>query len=60
MADIVETSDQWFQLYRAHLFLDSPRTSFPVDGRRTDYREPSSHWTREYSSGDDGQCVSSP
>ena len=29
MTDIVETSDQWFQLYRAHLFLVSSKDIVP-------------------------------
>ena len=28
-ADIVQTSDQWFQLYRAHLFLVSSKDVVP-------------------------------
>jgi hypothetical protein len=29
MADVVETSDQWFQLYRVHLFLVSSKDVVP-------------------------------
>ena len=36
-AHVVQASDQWFQLYWAHVFVIPPGTSFPSDRRRTEF-----------------------
>jgi hypothetical protein len=58
-ADIVQASYQWLEFYRAHVFLVSSWDIFPADRRRTDYPATSVQSTREYSIGEDDQCVSS-
>ena len=59
-ANIVQASDQWLELYRAHGLSRFFQDIFPGGpAERTDYPATSVRSTREYSIADDDQCLSS-